>query len=380
MTLTSIPRAPGEITAAWLAAALGPKILDGASVSSFAAREIGAEAGNLTKLVRLSLCYDRPTAAPASLVAKFAAPDIEARAMAQWYDWYENEAHFYRELAAEMPVCTPRCYFVHSNPTTWDFVALLADVSEAQRVAQFAGCPPDRAALVIREMAAMHAFWWEHPRLPELSWLHRLTDSMYVEGLAYLYHRNAPISLEQLGDLAPRWFPSFSVKFGEALGPLLQRLDAFPQTLAHGDFRLDNLLFGDGVETSPLTILDWQLLLRGPGAYDLGYFLSQSLSIEDRRAHEEDLLTIYHDHLLRGGVRNCDREELYQAYRMACLYCIVYPMIAGASLDAENPRALDLLRCSASRAWAAIEDHNAMDLLTCEHGLAARALSAPAQD
>src|SRR5262245_852095 len=120
MTMEAIPRTSSDLTTSWLTAALGPASLDGASVASFAKREIGAGIGILTELVRLSLHYDRPTGAPASLIAKFAASSVEARAIAQMYDLYENEVHFYRELAAQTPVRTPHCYFVHSDPVTRD--------------------------------------------------------------------------------------------------------------------------------------------------------------------------------------------------------------------------------------------------------------------
>ena len=103
-------------------------------------------------------------------------------------------------------------------------------------------------------------------------------------------------------------------------------------------------------------------LVLSPGAREPIPFRLR-LSIEDRRAHEADLLALYHDHMIQWGVKNCDREELGQAYRLVSLYCLVYPMIAGAAVDIENPRALDLLRCAASRAWAAIEDHQAVDFL-----------------
>ena len=363
MIMAAIPRMSRDLTAPWLTAALGPARLDGASVTSFATREIGAGIGILTELVRVSLHYDRPTAAPASLIAKFAAASVEARAIAQTYDLYENEVRFYRELAAETPVRTPHCYFVHFDPVTRDCVLLLEDLSEAQLADQLVGCPPDQAARVVRDMAAMHAFWWEHPRLAGLPWLHRLCDPLYTEGTPRMYQRNAPRSLERLGAMVPPWFAALSPTFGHATSLLLRRLDGLPQTLAHGDLRLDNLIFGDGVRTPLLTMLDWQVVLRGPGIYDLGYFLSQSLSIEDRRAHEADLLALYHDHLRQRGVQHCAREDLYQTYRMVSLFCLVYPMIAGAAVDMENPRALDLLRCMASRAWATIEDHHAMDLL-----------------
>src|SRR5262245_57268826 len=127
MTMAAIPRTSSGLNATWLTAALGPTSLDGASVASFAGREIGAGIGILTELVRLSLSYDRPTGAPTSLVAKFAASSPEARTIAQMYDLYENEVHFYHELAAETPVRTPHCYFVHFDPVTRDFVLLLED-------------------------------------------------------------------------------------------------------------------------------------------------------------------------------------------------------------------------------------------------------------
>ncbi len=246
---------------------------------------------------------------------------------------------------------------------TRDFVLLLEDLSEAQLADQIAGCSSDQATIVVRELAALPAFWWEHPSLTGLNWLHRLRDPIYTEGVPLMYHRNAPISIERLGEAVPEWFPAISSAFGDATSTLLQRLDRLPQTLAHGDFRLDNLLFGDGVGSPLLTVLDWQIVLRGPGIFDLGYFLSQSLSIEDRRAHEADLLALYHDQMIQRGVKNGDREQLRQAYRLVSLYCLVYPMIAGAAIDPENPRALELLHCLASRAWTTIEDHNAVELL-----------------
>ena len=54
MTMAAIPRTSCDLTAPWLTAALGPASLDGASVVSFAMREIGVGIGILTELVRLS--------------------------------------------------------------------------------------------------------------------------------------------------------------------------------------------------------------------------------------------------------------------------------------------------------------------------------------
>ena len=64
-----------------------------------------------------------------------------------------------------------------------------------------------------------------------------------------------------------------------------------PWTLAHQDFRVENMLFGK----DRFVVLDWQGIGRGPGSYDLAYFLGGSmgevvrdgtafLSEEDREA------------------------------------------------------------------------------------------------
>ena len=44
-------------------------------------------------------------------MAKFSATHPEVRAAVHSMGFYEREIGFYRELAADCPVRTPRCYF-----------------------------------------------------------------------------------------------------------------------------------------------------------------------------------------------------------------------------------------------------------------------------
>ena len=67
-------------------------------------------------------------------------------------------------------------------------------------------------------------------------------------------------------------------------------ITAHPRTIVHGDFRMDNLFFGQREGDAPVVIVDWQGTLRGKGAHDLAYFLSQSMPVADRRANERDLV------------------------------------------------------------------------------------------
>ncbi len=121
-----------------------------------------------------------------------------------------------------------------------------------------------------------------------------------------------------------------------------------PTTIAHTDFRLDNFFF-DHADGSPVTIIDWQLSVRNVGAIDVGYFLGESLSIEDRRAHERDLLERYHDGLVAGGVTGYSFDDLYDDYRMSLVTQLTIPVI-GSSMDlGQRARGAALRRCGGAR-------------------------------
>ena len=51
--------------------------------------------------------------------------------------------------------------------------------------------------------------------------------------------------------------------------------------LNYYNFRIDNILFGEKEE---VTLVNWQMLNRGPVVSDLAYFLSGSLKTKDKRA------------------------------------------------------------------------------------------------
>ncbi len=82
----------------------------------------------------------------------------------------------------------------------------------------------------------------------------------------------------------------------DACVELLERLSEPPLTLLHGDYRLDNLFFDPGAE-DPVVAIDWQICGLGRSPYDIAYFMSQSLSPEDRKVADEQVLRTYYDSL-----------------------------------------------------------------------------------
>ena len=90
-----------------------------------------------------------------------------------------------------------------------------------------------------------------------------------------------------------------------------------PTTLVHGDAHVGNtyVLPGDG-----LGFLDWQVLRRGRGVVDLGYFLQGAVTVDHRRAHETELIDSYLDALELPSAERPSRRDLWRWYRASAVH------------------------------------------------------------
>jgi aminoglycoside phosphotransferase (APT) family kinase protein len=165
----------------------------------------------------------------------------------------------------------------------------------------------------------------------------------------------------------------FLTSFGDHLSPrmrgiserlathVVDLLDLFarpPITVAHGDYRLDNLFF-DGARAAAI---DWQIAFRGHGVFDLAYFLSGCLDPALRRTEEMRLLRLWYE-LAAGERSGFTFDDALLAYRQAVLYCHVYTVIATGSLNPSNERGMAVFRAWLHRRSAAIEDLDAGALM-----------------
>lgn len=354
--MDGFPRSVGDVTTEWLSAQLGAGPLAG-----FDVEPIEAGVGVIGDLNRLRLHWAGPGPGPASVVVKMAAGNAAARNLVALFNFYGKEVGFYTELAARTRTRTPHCYAARFDPDTQEFVLLLEDGGKGALVDQIQGCDAEQVGIVVDELAGLHASWWESPELEGSSWVQRLNEPIYTLGI--------PIGLEQtwthttglLGGAVPGWFAARWGEFVAAVPDLLARLDAMPRTLVHGDARLDNLLFGVGDD--PLMVLDWQIVLHAPGIFDLGYFMSQSVPVPLRRSIEREALARYRQRLRDLGAPAPSTGELWEGYRLATLYCVVYPVIGGGPIEADNLRGVRLLLTVADRCFTAISDLDAMALL-----------------
>lgn len=356
---SAIVRDADHLTARWFTEALRSGGIPDADVRGVELEPIGVGVGLLGLLFRARL--DGSADLPPSVVAKLAAPAAETRAVAQAYRFYEREVGFYRDLAPQVPIATADCHLAMVDADGEWFTLLLEDLGDRATVDQLAGLDGERAAAVVAELARLHAAFWASPALDDTAWLLHTTDPPNPQVLFQQSQLAWPRLLDRFGDLIPAPIQAILPEMPEAALPLLNALGGPPRTLLHGDWRLDNLLLATAPEHPVVTAIDWQICGTGAGAYDLGYFLAQSLDVEVRRAWFDDLLYVYHGQLEAGGVHGYDIERLRRDLGYAALFSLYYPL-GSMMVDLANDRAVALVRTMLERSVAAIVDTDALDL------------------
>ena len=325
------------LTPAFLSKALGAPVTD-VDVTTVGTGQMG-------DCLRLVPSYDAAGAGPASLIAKLPSGDENSRAAAAAVRAYEIEVNFYRHLQAGLRVRTPRCYYASLDLDTNEFVLLLEDISGGRQGDQLAGCTPDRAAVAVAELTGLHAPRWGDEALEGYDWLHRSTEANQGM-LAAIVQSLYPGFLERYAGR----LPDDVIALSEQVVASLNALDANrprPWTVAHNDYRLDNLLFGDG-DADAVVVVDWQTCVYGPGISDLAYFIGGSLSVEDRRAHERDLVRDYHERMRAAGVA-LSWDDLWAQYRRYTVAGLIMA-IAASMLVKRTPRGDDMFMVMAERA------------------------------
>lgn len=337
----------------WMAEALGPE-LAGDALTAISVTQIGQDSGHLGTSARVSLTYAAGSrSGPPSLVVKMAAQSLESLETARRGHLYEREHRFFTELAPHTDVRAPRCHAAGYDHGSGLFALVLEDVAAHADSDQIAGCSPARAEQVLRQLARLHASWWERAELSQHAWLTSFVDGARIANMRRLLAQGWPSLCAELGNRLPREAAQIGAEVLAGFAPTLRGLDQQAQTLLHGDTRLDNFMFDAGTSRSPVVLLDWQNVSRGPAIAELGYFLAQNLTVEDFEAHLDALLETYCLELAAHGVAGVLpaqlRAGLWQA--LPITFAVAAAMFVMADLT--RPRALELAAVMAERAVSA---------------------------
>ncbi|MGF1596387.1 MAG: phosphotransferase [Acidimicrobiales bacterium] len=328
----------------------------GAEVASLSAELIGT--GQVGENVRCHLDWTGGSG-PSSVVVKLPSTSARSRAAATATRTYVREVGFYRDVRDRVTIPTPVPFHVSEDRGTNAFVLVMNDLTPTVAGDQLAGCSVEQAELAMVAIAGLHGPTWGCDELVELDWVDTTTEETRADRVA----------------LVDQLFDGFVATYGDRLTaheldlgralraalPALIEAATGPRCLVHGDYRLDNVLFGTGPGVAPLTTVDWQTVSYGHGLADVAYFLSGALPPTERRSAEERLLGRYRHALAAEGVDLTD-EVIRHGYRLGSasgyLMAVIASQIVGRT-DRGDAMFVAMARGSA----ALVDDVDLLSLL-----------------
>jgi len=270
---------------------------------------------------------------------------------------YETEIEVYRNLLPDLDIEKPIFLGGTYDEKTERFALLLEDLT--LRGATFPNALEtdisiDRMKTTLKLLAKVHAFHWNSPHLDK-PWLSTLVDGKQFD---FMDANVVPVIEGFLPDSAYK--RGLLARLGRDTTRLWDCVKAvdrhhhetLPLTLQHGDTGVHNSydLPGGGVG-----MLDWQLSVRGTWPRDIHYIIITGLTIEDRRAHERELVAFYLNELATHGVKDLPSlDEAMKSYGLA----VTWGFTVGWLMAGDTNYGPEILAANLDRLIAAAEDHD----------------------
>lgn len=341
---------PADLTAEWLTAAIGA-----GAVTDFTVERIGT--GQMSECYRVQLSYAGATAGPVSVVLKVAATDVSSRQTGLALGLYEREVRFYREVAPIISGPLAPCYHAAFDPGTGVFDLLLGDAAPASVGDEIRGATVHDATLALVELGRVHGPVLGNPALAEADWLNRESPM------------NQALMTQLYAGFIGRYRDTIAPEYREVCERLVSSFDAYlaqesaqerPKGLVHGDYRLDNMLFGERDADRTLTVVDWQTVTLGPAMTDVAYFLGCALSVQNRRDHYDTLLRAYHAAL--GPDAPIDFDQVREEVRRQSFFGVMMAIVSSM-LVARTVRGDEMFMVMVARHCQHVLDTGALDVL-----------------
>ena len=231
-----------------------------------------------------------------------------------------------------------------------------------EAIPQLDGVGVKRARRAIRAIASLQGRFYEAVDVPALAACGPFLSTGESRIMQTLYLLTLPAAFARFGDLFAPATRRLAEAFGSRIVAQFAAVTKGPKTIVHGDYRGDNVLFGNESEDD-FAVIDWQGCGIGCGMYDVAFFLGTSVSVDDRRRVERDAVSEYHDIVCRMGARDLTRDDCWRSYRQNMLSTLMPMVIGCGALDMSEEKLVNQTRELLGRTLTAIEDLDAGEFL-----------------
>ena len=281
----------------------------------------------------------------------------------------KHETKFYKIVAEtmnNMPI--PICYDAAFSEETGDSHIILDNLSKKYIEAPLSPSKRYREK-AIDCLAEIHAFWWDHQKLKEISKhayvLYTFKENSFNEKEIFNWFQNQNGNLERflklLGDrISDKRKELFKTVF--SLYPQLayERIKNENITVIHADAHFWNFFYPKDIENEKYKalLIDWQSWSIGVGGQDLAYMIGLFLYPESRHLIEKDLIKRYHNDLLNFGVKNYSWDDCWYDYKLSA-FLNLYRVVWWWSVNAPPI----VWETALEKSILTLEDLNCMELL-----------------
>lgn len=345
-----VVRQPRELTVAWAQRIVSHHV---AGTAVLGVTVLSVDIGTTTR-VRLEVDHNGPETLARRWFVKLPSQSWRARAITALPRLLQTEIRFYQEVAPVVPVLVP-AVLAAQRMFGRGSTLVLADVTAdgARPGTSGEALTAAQAALVVEQLAHLHACFWQHASLDHAHrWLagpvRRWEDALGTALAVPLMQRG----LQRAGDAIPAPLHRAAMRYARQRRHVMRALAAGPRTLVHHDCHPGNLFWTPAAPG----LLDWQLVRIGEGMGDVAYFLATALDPVTRRQCEAPLLARYLHVLSSHGVGGLTAPTLLKRYRAHLTYAfeaMVVTLAVGGMMEHDSN--LALIR----RAAVAIADHDA---------------------
>jgi aminoglycoside phosphotransferase (APT) family kinase protein len=267
----------------------------------------------------------------------------------------QREARFYADLAPSVGMRVPDAHVALTDDDGMfailleDLVTTGGDVSDGTW-----GVPVDAAAGAIEDLAALHIrFDDARRRAAEAPWVQVSKPSASYGATMLRYgvdhHRDRLTdAFVEIAELYIARHDELQVLWHEG-----------PPTVIHGDPHIGNLFLDDG----RVGFLDWGIINVNTPMRDISYFLTMAMQIEDRRAHERELLRFYLELRRAAGVSEISFDDAWRAHRIHAAYNVPASCQVVMFPEDMSERRRVFSNAFLDRAQASLDDLEARDAL-----------------
>lgn len=348
-----IPVSYDAVTPAWLTHVLCKEHPDARVVS----HRLDTPDDGMTNRMRIFVEYNdagRAAKLPGSVFCK-ASNTLDTRIANAKSGLIEGENAFYTQYREQLNVESPDCYLAAYDPHSYNSIVVLEDL--AQRGIEF--CNHDTeitrtmAESQLKLLAGLHGRFYasekvENSNLPTFETIFRNIDGWLgwedfcTRGFIAAEAVIPPQLFRRLPEIWPITLKSVAMH------------GSLPRTFTHNDVHLRNWSY---TPSRQMVLCDWQCFGKGHWGRDFAYALTTSLTVENRRNWERELLQFYLEQLRASGGHDIPFDEAWSCYRQHLFSALTF-WTSTVAVGGMHPQAASLE--FTRRITTAIDDLNAM--------------------